>query len=377
MGSRNVSIVAAALTVLLLLDSGFVLWRTSNPPAPTPAPTPAPAIRFLQPAQPTPSSANPTPRANPITQAPVSRQPAAAAPTVAPIPVTRFEAPLNDQEIAEMAVEPTPSACPALSGRIITETINSAVLGASIGVHVYLPPCYNPDKFIYPALYLIRGTDGYGNWVKMGLPEAADTQISLGRLPPFVAVMPATDEGGRSGGKYIYSSSGRSSWEGFMLDELVPFIEQKYSVWQDRAGRAIGGISRGGYWSIEIAFQHPDLFSAVGGHSPSITSDMLIGTPAGFSMLSLARSVDAIKTLRIELDAGRDDWAQKGVNKLASDLDAQGLPCTVTSGDGIHSDNYWSSRIADYLAFYAANWPRIARARPVQIGSAFSALGQP
>jgi len=158
-----------------------------------------------------------------------------------------------------------------------------------------------------------------------------------------------------------------------MVNELVPLMEDKYSAWQDREGRVIGGISRGGYWSLQIAFANPDKFSAVGGHSPSITPDKLIGTPAGFSMLSLAKSITELNTLRIFLDAGNTDWAQSGVATLSRDLDAKHIPYSVSSGEGGHEDRYWSSRVADYLAFYSANWPRIARARTANKGSAADA----
>jgi enterochelin esterase-like enzyme len=248
----------------------------------------------------------------------------------------------------------------------------------SLPVHIYLPPCYDPAGHAYPALYLIRGTDGYGNWIKNGLPELADEQIAAGALPAFIAVMPATDERARGGGKYRYSSSGGGSWEEFMLSELLPFVESNYSVWRDRDGRAIGGISRGAYWSLEIAFRHPDVFSIVAGHSPAITPDILIGVPGNFSMLDLAESADSVRSLRIYLDAGDNDWARRGVQRLSEDLDASGIPYTATSGEGIHSDPYWASRMGDYLAFYAAGWPSAARAKASSVGFAGNAVpGQP
>ncbi|MCS7061271.1 MAG: alpha/beta hydrolase-fold protein, partial [Anaerolineae bacterium] len=158
-----------------------------------------------------------------------------------------------------------------------------------------------------------------------------------------------------------------------IINELLPAIETKYSVWGTPAGRAIGGISRGADWSIELACQYPDLFGIVGAHSPAITSDLLIGTSSDFSMLSLARSLDEIKKLRIHLDAGERDWAQSGVRKLGADLSAAGLTYTTSSAAGTHSDAYWASRMADYLTFYTATWPRIPRAKAAALSSGISA----
>lgn len=347
------------LTGLLILDAGYVLMHSAAPAHSETVGQPD----FIQ----------------EVAQSNAAISPASSAPVAPPmVPTAIAAARLSDAEIAQLAVEPTPATCGSLTGRLVTETVRSAALGVNLPVHVYLPPCYNDRKHIYPAIYLFRGTDGYGNWVKNGLPEVADLQIGLGLLPPFIAVMPATDESSANGGKFRYSSRGNGSWEDFIVNELLPAIERRYSVWQTPAGRAIGGISRGAYWSIEIAFQHPDLFGIVGGHSPAITSDLLIGTPAGFSMLSMARSIGEIKKLRIHLDAGDRDWAQRGVRQLSADLSRAGIAYTTSAGQGIHNDAYWKSRMTDYLAFYAATWPRIPRLKTVTAGSVVTGrLSQP
>ncbi len=236
-------------------------------------------------------------------------------------------------------------------------------------VHIFLPPCYNASASEYPTLYLIQGS-GYevGEWVEDGVTRVADLQMNQGILAPFIIVMPASDLNRNADSLYLSSSGGAGSWEDFVVNELVPMVDQKFSTWEDRAGRAIGGISRGGYWSLEIAFDNPDEFGAVGGHSPAITSDDLIGVPDGFSMLSLARSIERLKTMRIYLDAGDSDFAEPGAKQLAAQLDAQHIPYTLVIGSGGHTDDYWSGRISDYLAFYAADWPKTARAKNADNG---------
>ncbi|MCS7062191.1 MAG: hypothetical protein RMN25_13655, partial [Anaerolineae bacterium] len=129
------------------------------------------------------------------------------------VPTAPSPALLGAADIERVLAEPTPIACGSLSGRLVTETIASKVLGVNLPVHVYLPPCYDGKRYAYPVIYLMRGTDGYGNWVRNGLPEVADLHIGLGLLPPFVAVMPATDESAVNGGKFRYSSRGSNSWE--------------------------------------------------------------------------------------------------------------------------------------------------------------------
>ncbi|MCS7324043.1 MAG: alpha/beta hydrolase-fold protein [Anaerolineae bacterium] len=263
------------------------------------------------------------------------------------------------------------AACPSPRSQVVTEVLESRITAAPIVVHVYLPPCYAPEHQRYPVLYLIHGTAyEQGGWFVHGLPQVAETQMAIGALPPFVIVMPGADMRAGERSRYSWTNGGQGSYEDFFVNELMPFIETRYSVMTNREGRAIGGISRGGYWAIEIAFAHPDLFSAVGGHSPSVFT-MLVGVPEDFSMLSWAPSVEALRGLRIWIDAGDRDWARVDAKKLAADLDAAGVPYTLDIGAGSHVDDYWTERLAEYLAFYAAEWfgmppvePQAARAQP-------------
>jgi len=265
------------------------------------------------------------------------------------------------------ALQTTPavaSLCGDTAGKIIGDQINSKVLGVILPVDVYLPPCYDGRKYAYPTLYLIQGL-GYvrGQWADDGVTTVVDRAILNGRLPPLIMIMPANDSMSGSASRFVYTSRGANSWEGFFVNELIPIVDSRYSTWANREGRAIGGISRGGYWSLEIAFMHTSMFSAVGGHSPAITSNYLVGTPDDFSMLDLVRSTDTLKTLRIFLDAGLGDATQTGVYQLASELGAQKIPYVGRIGAGKHDDVYWSSQLDNYMAFYAAAWPIQPRAK--------------
>lgn len=282
-------------------------------------------------------------------------------PTATPSPTATPDA--RSAPRAEAALQLDASSCPQPAGQLITETLDSNVTVVPITVHIYLPPCYDPEHYTYPTLYLIHGTAfEQGGWLYDGVPRVADVQMSLGVLPPFIIVMPGADMRAGDASKYSWTNTGPGSYDDFVVNELIPYIDQNYSTWASREGRAIGGISRGGYWAIEIAFAHPDLFSAVAGHSPSVFTQ-LVGVPPNFSMLSLARSVDELHDLRIWLDAGDADWAKVDMQKLMGDLDDAGVSYYAEVGEGGHEDSYWTSRVPDYLAFYSASWPRIPRAK--------------
>ena len=246
--------------------------------------------------------------------------------------------------------------CDQPTGQLVTETVPSRVAAVEMWAHVFLPPCYSPANK-YPVLYLIHGTEfEFGGWVNDGVPRVADIRMSLGTLPRFIIVMPSADMRAGSAGKYSWSNGGSASYAGFIVDELVPYIDAHYSTQATREGRAIGGISRGGYWAIQIAVSNPDKFGILGAHSPSITTK-LVGVPAGFSMLSYATNMELLAQTRIWMDSGDVDWAHYDIDKFAADLRAQGIDGFAYSvGRGNHGDAYWSTRVSEYLTFYGASW---------------------
>ncbi len=260
----------------------------------------------------------------------------------------------------EFEVLPTPPpalACGETSGKLITDTLQSPLLSQPLPVNIWLPPCHDPVANKYPALYLIQGSAyQLGQWLVHGAPQTAEQLINSGLVKPFIVVMPGSDMWIAGQGKYMWSEQGPNSWEGVIVDYLLPMIEQKYGAQPNRESRAIGGISRGAYWSLEIGFSHPELFNAVAGHSPATSKDILINEPINFSMLKFAPDVDSLKTLRIWLDAGDTDWARTGMETLAKELKANGIPFIKSIGRGGHEDDLWTSRIYDYMTFYTRGW---------------------
>jgi enterochelin esterase-like enzyme len=254
-------------------------------------------------------------------------------------------------------VEPTalPSATPSSTptpgcdedGQIESGRFPSSLARPDLAYRIYLPPCYGRDNHVYPVLYMLPGNIHDDSiWDQLGLDETAETGIQDGILPPMILVMP---EGGSIANE---TSGGPYSYEGVIVNELRTYIESNYCAWKDATGRAIGGLSRGGYWSLEIAFRNPALFSSAGGHSAA-----LVDTYAGPTLdPKYTASTSDLTTLRIYLDAGQSDWYLSQLQILHENLLAAGKEHAWIIQEGSHNDDYWSAHTADYLAWYAEPW---------------------
>ncbi len=244
---------------------------------------------------------------------------------------------------------PTPCAQP---GSVEAGHFTSAFAGAEHRYAIYLPPCYGLDGYAYPTLYLMAGNiHDEMKWAELGLLEAAEAGILAESLPPMLIVMP---DGGWLANN---SSGGPGSYESLILEELLPHVESSYCAWPEAAGRAIGGLSRGGYWALEIAFRFPQRFHSAGGHSAA-----LLDTHAGPGINpQLTALTNDLGDLRIYLDIGDDDYVRANTIKLHDDMEAAGIAHEWHLNEGQHVDGYWAAHGAGYLAWYGAPWSLLER----------------
>ena len=243
---------------------------------------------------------------------------------------------------------PTPT-CTEAMGRMEQHTYFSQTTGDEQPYRIYLPPCYDQAGWRYPVLYLLHGWPyDEAHWDGLGADEAADAGIGAGTLSPFIIVLP-----GGSERLYINTCGGDHSFEGQVVNDLIPHVDGAYRTWTEREGRAIGGVSRGGVWALEIGFRHPDLFAAVGAHSPALSVNMAAPVYDPFYLLE----EPGVVALRIRLDAGDADWARKSTQALHEALEARGITHEYVVHSGGHESGLWAANVAEYLAFYAGRWP--------------------
>ncbi len=339
-------LLAPVLLALLLLPACGP--QTALPTRAVPAllpPTPQVIV-------PTPTAAGATATTSPQAPTPLPLA-AATADTATPLPLpstATAAAPATTD--TGPAASPTPCATP---GRVEAGELASAVADQTMRYRLYLPPCYGEDGRVYPTLYLFGGNvHDETFWDRLGIDETAEAAIAAGRIPPLLIVMP--DNGWLAN----TTTSGPASYEGFVLNELIPHIESQYCAWPARQGRAVGGVSRGGYWSLMMAFRRPDLFRSAGAHSPALI-DSFAGAAEDPRVTGAA---NPLGDLRIWVDIGERDPYLVDARPLHDALTAAGVAHEWRVNPGIHEEAYWTAHLDEYVTWYAAGFPADRAALP-------------
>lgn len=234
-----------------------------------------------------------------------------------------------------------PRFCPeAREGTVLNRSLTSVATGGPENLRIYVPPGFETTEVgTVPLLVLLHGaTADETQWIDVGVASAADCMIAAGEIEPLVIV---TVDGSRVD---TNTDTTPPPMERFIADEVLPYMRAGFPQLGGRDRTSIGGISRGGGWALRIAAERPDLFSSVGGHSPTIPV-----TP------DQERSL-AENNVRVWLDAGDQDGLQTKVLDFASSLRSLGYGAQVQTSAGGHDRLYWSQHAEDYLRFYSRAW---------------------
>lgn len=157
-------------------------------------------------------------------------------------------------------------------GRIDTVTYFSKTVGVKRKALVYTPPAYSKSRK-YPVLYLLHGIGGdEKEWFNNGQPQVIlDNLYAEKKVEPMIVVLPngrAMKDDRATGNIYDgVKVQAFANFEKDLLNDLIPFIEKKYSVLNDREHRAIAGLSMGGGQSLNFGLGNLDKFAWIGGFS--------------------------------------------------------------------------------------------------------------
>ncbi len=252
--------------------------------------------------------------------------------------------PQHPSSILPTATPTSVIVCRESSGKITSLEVDSKLLGKTIPVLVYTPPCYDPAASTpYPVLYLLHGQSfNEHQWEELGILVTADRLINTGVIKPMIIVMP---------GEKAYLEDARKSHFGdALLNEVIPWTESHFSVSKERSGRAIGGLSRGSGWAMHLGLAHPDMFVSIGGHSlTQIGGD--INRLAGWRKKTTDNNLP-----RIYIDIGLADPYKDTARIFELKLSEYSYPHEWHLNQGTHNESYWASNLEDYLRWYDLGW---------------------
>jgi len=143
---------------------------------------------------------------------------------------------------------------------------SAALGGRRQEAYVYLPSGYarHPDRR-YPVLYLLHGFPGrplaFLETVQMGIVD--DVLTARHRAQPLILVLPFGSTSTFTDEEWANGASAHDGWATFVARDLVRYVDARFRTIPRAEGRAIGGLSEGGYGAINIALHHPREFSVV------------------------------------------------------------------------------------------------------------------
>lgn len=261
-------------------------------------------------------------------------------------------------------------------GKVVTETIDSRILGTSVTYNVYLPDGFDNSGKTYPAIYLLHGLSGdYSDWDKRaGMHRICDELMHSGEADKAVVIMP------NAGGSDInavhngYFNVEGWNYEDFFFKEFIPAVEKKYRCTGDKGHRAIMGLSMGGGGSTVYAQRHPDMFSSCYAMSAWLDTNFNEDMPHDCFYLTVKSvrstcaldfvdnadedTVAALKTVKWFFDCGDDDDLVYLSVDIHRKYNERGIFNELRVHNGAHTWEYWHNCLRDALPFATRSFDR-------------------
>lgn len=245
-----------------------------------------------------------------------------------------------------------------VKGTVLTDkTIHSTVMDMDMLYSVYLPPSWDGTK-TFPVLYLLHGADGgNNNWLTGG---KIDVRLSVaydeGTAPEMIVIMPNCTVNGKNL-FYCNGYQGDYQYMTFFFNEFLPAVEKEYNVKSDRAHRAIGGLSMGGYGSLYYGGLHPEMFCYVYACSPATS---ITGTPDLYELYGKDVAAGA-EMPGITMEIGTSDYLYTSASYFKAALDYMNIAHEYIERDGAHDWDFWMVCTPKIVA---------------KVGACFSAAGE-
>lgn len=237
---------------------------------------------------------------------------------------------------------------------------NSPTLGMDRRLTVYTPAGYETSGKNYPVFYLLHGMGGDEEaWIALGrTSQILDNLIAQGKAKPMIVVMTngnAAQEAAPGESSLNYTAPSMQlpkTMEGSFetaFPDVVKFIDKNYRTIKSKQGRAIAGLSMGGYHSMHISKQYPDMFNYVGLFSAAIMPDKNVKSPIYEDIEGKLKVQFAKKPALYWIGIGNTDFLYKANEEYRKMLDEKGYKYTYyETGEG-HIWKNWRIYLTEFV----------------------------
>ena len=228
---------------------------------------------------------------------------------------------------------------------------------------VYTPAGYESSKAKYPVLYVLHGIGGDEDaWVTQGrATQILDNLIARGEAKPMIVVF--TNGNISQEAAPLENSTGYTrptmdlpqTMEGTFetaFPEVVKFIDSHYRTIAKKQSRAICGLSMGGFHTLYITLNNPDMFNYSGMFSAAIGT----GSEQTAAHKEVYENVDgklatyfSKKPAMLWIGIGRTDFLIQSNNEFRAKLDAAGYPYKYMETDGGHIWKNWRIYLSEFV----------------------------
>ena len=236
---------------------------------------------------------------------------------------------------------------------------NSPTLGMDRRLTVYTPAGYETGGKRYPVFYLLHGMGGDEEaWIALGrTSQILDNLIAQGKAKPMIVVMTngnAAQEaapGESSLGFAAPSMNQPKTMEGSFetaFPDVVKFIDKNFRTLANKKNRAIAGLSMGGFHSMHISKQYPDMFDYVGLFSAAIMPGKDVKSPIYDDLEGKLKIQFAKKPALYWIGIGNTDFLYKANEDYRKMLDEKGYKYTYyETGEG-HIWKNWRIYLTEF-----------------------------
>ena len=241
---------------------------------------------------------------------------------------------------------------------------HSQAVGDDLHYTVYLPVGYAQTTARYPVIYVLHGLPaGATGYRGMSFIQPALERAGI----PAIVVAPQASRDSETDPEYLDRGPG-DLWDTALTQELVGAVDASFRTIRGRSGRALIGISAGGYGAMHLGLAHLDEFSVVESWSgyfhptdPTGTKSIDLGSAPANARADVHRQLQAkaqrLKKLPtfIAFYVGSSDSFAPENRQLDKELVREGIPHVFRVYAGGHSQTLWQQYATAWLTLAAAH----------------------